>query len=250
MFNRTDGPLSAADTAQSLWTSFVLALYPARCGICSIPMVSRTPHRLCDVCFEILLPNIGQRCDRCDVPCVAARCRRCSLTPPSYQRLRAPFIYGGGLAQLIVKSKFQRRDDLAVALGHLLVDDSEARQLAAGAACIVPVPLAARRLRQRGYNQSALLGGVLAKAWDLPLQHALLRKRHTAAQSGLPLAERRQNVRQAFAPRLALSGSVLLVDDVVTSGETVHHATQALLQAGAQQVAVIAVARASDELLE
>lgn len=207
---------------------------------------------MCAPCYEALELNVGARCSRCDLPEVGGAsaserfCAKCAAAAPPYVALRAPFVYGGAVAELIVAAKFRRREDLAAALGRMVALDDEARQLAAGAVALVPIPLGRRRRRQRGYNQSAILARVLGKAWGLPVRYLLHRTRNTLPQSDLPLAERAANVQGAFALRRqnpTPGGKWLLVDDVVTSGETIAAAAAALGQAA--EVAVIAAARAS-----
>ena len=207
-------------------------------------MAVRPPFLLCASCYEVLEPNIGARCSVCDLAAHSGACPDCHARPPPFVRLRAPYVYGGGLQDMIVGAKFRGREEVATAAARLLAADDEARDLASGAAWIVPVPLGRRRRRQRGYNQSAVIARVVGRAFAIPVRHALRRVRETPPQSDLPLAARGANVRGAFAARGSLTGKGVLVDDVVTSGETVRDAARALLEGGASEVAVLAVARA------
>ncbi len=113
---------------------------------------------------------------------------------------------------------------------------------------ITPVPLHAKRKRERGFNQSALLGRALARLVALPIrEHALVRARATLPQVGLSDTQRAHNVRHAFRcdkPHIVKGMRILLVDDVMTTGSTVASAAEALLDAGAIRVSVLAVARA------
>jgi ComF family protein len=113
---------------------------------------------------------------------------------------------------------------------------------------IVPVPLHARRLRSRGFNQAVLLGEVLARQWHLPLaRQALKRIRWTEPQISLSAEERRVNVKGAFAvPDIAavMGKHVLLLDDVFTTGSTVEECSRVLKRSGAAAVTVITIARA------
>lgn len=113
---------------------------------------------------------------------------------------------------------------------------------------IVPVPLHKRRLRSRGFNQALLLAELLAHEWRLPLERRALRRvRWTEPQITLTAAERRENVRGAFAvaDNVAVAGKcVLLVDDVLTTGSTVEECARTLKRSGAVGVAVVTVARA------
>jgi ComF family protein len=145
---------------------------------------------------------------------------------------------------MIAAAKFRGREELAAAAGRLLAADSEAGTLVAGVSAVVPVPLGRRRRRQRGYNQAAVIARALGRTHRRPVVYALRRTRETSPQSDLPLLSRAANVDGAFAPLRQVSGRVALVDDVVTSGQTACAAARALLEAGASDVVVLAVARA------
>ena len=112
---------------------------------------------------------------------------------------------------------------------------------------IVPVPLHPKRLRWRGFNQAVLLGREVSRLWRIPMDPFILsRSRETPPQTQLAEEERRRNVRRAFAPNpeKSLEGkSLLLVDDVYTSGATVNECSRALLRAGAKEVHVLTLAR-------
>ncbi len=220
---------------RSLWA----LLLPPRCGVCdtALPAVG---SGVCGACWAQVVRNDGQRCASCDLP-GESPCTRCRTAPPSYAGLRAPFVYGGPIASLVVRTKFSRREDLALVLGRLLAERAPA---GAGLTAVVPVPLGRRRRRQRGFNQSAVLARTVAHELEVPLVHALRRLRETAPQSELPLHERESNVRRAFVAARPLSGEVLLVDDVVTSGHTIEAAARALREGGAASVRVLALARA------
>lgn len=224
--------------------SLLVTLFPPSCGACGSPLSAWPRFALCEPCYEVLELNDGRRCERCDLPGDAALCERCELEPGGFRRLRAPFIYGGPLADLVVAAKFHGREEIAVAAARLLASDEEARNVAADATALVPVPLGRARQRERGYNQSGVIARVLGRAWQVPVRYGLCRLRNTAPQSDLASSRRRENVRGAFGPRGKLSGKVVLVDDVVTSGETARQATVALLEGGSTQVVVLAVARA------
>jgi ComF family protein len=111
---------------------------------------------------------------------------------------------------------------------------------------LLPVPLHVSRLRQRGYNQALLLARVLGRRWQVPVaSQLLLRVRPTPPQIGLKAAQRRRNLRGAFALSEQLQGErVLLIDDVMTTGATARECSRTLLEGGAGQVAVAVLARA------
>jgi ComF family protein len=111
---------------------------------------------------------------------------------------------------------------------------------------ILPVPLHVQRLRQRGYNQSLLLARQLGKRWKIPVApRRLIRTRPTTPQQELPLTVRQQNLRTAFALTTPLHGeTVLLVDDVMTTGATVRECAQVLKSGGAGEIVVAVLGRA------
>ncbi len=223
------------------------AVLPPRCLACDAPLEARRHVGLCDVCLHHNEENAGQRCTRCDAPGArVSRCASCAARAPAFTAVVAPYLYGGVIADLIAKAKFSRHEDAALALGRLLAANVRAQEALAGASAIVPVPLGWRRRFSRGFNQSAIIARVLGREHHLPVCHALVRTRATRPQSELSARARRANVAGAFAFRARIMGRCVLVDDVVTSGETVRAAATALQAAGAEEVVVLAVARAGD----
>lgn len=148
---------------------------------------------------------------------------------------------------MIIDFKFREYPGLHRFFAKLLMADPAAQALIADAAFVLPVPLAAERLRERGFNQSALLAGYLAPG--RVSQQILWRLRHTAPQAGLDRTLRQLNLRYSMAVNPSMSqairGSrVLLVDDVMTTGSTLKACTEALLEAGAKEVNCLVFARA------
>jgi ComF family protein len=156
--------------------------------------------------------------------------------------------YEGLLREVILRLKHVRHEGLAETLGELWGEHAGADFRETGATVIVPVPLHFWRLWQRGYNQSAGLAHGLASRLDLPCRPRwLLRIRNTPMQNTQPRSSKGANVKGAFraARGLDLSGqTVLLVDDVMTTGSTASEAARALLDAGAERVVVAVLARA------
>ena len=170
-------------------------------------------------------------------------CGDCLRDPPLLAQTRAVFVYGFPLDRLVPRFKFHR--DLAA--GRLMAD------LMAGALAsaprpdaLVPVPLHARRIRQRGYDQALELARPLAAALALPLRADLLQRiRATAAQSELDAGQRQRNLARAFAvaDQAALPAHVALVDDVMTTGATLDELARCLKGRGASWVGNLVVAR-------
>ncbi len=156
--------------------------------------------------------------------------------------------YEGTLRKLIHLFKYSGMRGLEKPLGALLAAALPGdRQFDA----VVPVPLHWRRRWQRGFNQSELLGKIIARRRGIPLIRALRRCSATRAQAGLSNAQRRENVAGAFRARRRLAGlRILLVDDVMTTGATVGACAQALKKSGAKSVSVLSLARVDRRFTE
>jgi ComF family protein len=195
------------------------------------------------------------RCAACDrrVPLLTALCRACAVTVERVRhgdpRTVAAYAYGGAIGRAVARLKYERRPDLARPLGDLLWRAIEPHATELKGVVVVPVPLHPMRLAERGYNQSALLARRIsprlddAQLWP----RALLRTRDTVQQATLDREARMVNVANAFAVRgsARLHGrTMLLVDDVRTTGATLEACSQALRDAGAERVwwAVLACA--------
>jgi ComF family protein len=231
--------------------ALVHLLLPSPCLGCGTPLPARrSPLALCRPCRGALPAAPEQACDGCGAPLLAAalpagfRCGACRARAPAFRRLVVPFRYAPPLDAVILALKFRRLErlggDLAVALA------TAASERLGGCDLVVPVPLHWRRRLSRGYNQAERIARPLATLLGLPAATPLVRRRPTPPQTSLDRAERRRNLRGAFAtPRpAALRGrTVALVDDVVTTGATLEAAARCLLAAGAVAVVAVAVAR-------
>jgi ComF family protein len=226
------------------------ALLPPLCLGCG--EIVAAPGGLCAGCWP-RYAFIGQpHCATCGTPFARdpgkdILCGACLRRPPHFRRARAALVYDEHSRRLILPLKHGDRTDLARACGGWMARAGAA--LLDEAELIAPVPLHWRRLFMRRYNQAMLLARALAR--DAPGKLApdlLLRRRWTGSQAGLAADERRRNVRRAFAVhprwRESLSGkSVLLIDDVLTTGATIDACVQALQAGGAHHVDVLTLAR-------
>jgi len=230
--------------------SLLDAILPPLCLGCAEIVAS--PGALCAECWPRFSFIAAPHCDRCGVPFAddlgsGAHCTECLTRPPRFRRARAVLIYDDKSRRVVLPLKHGDRTDMARACGAWMA--RAGAELVAAADLVAPVPLHWRRLFTRRYNQAALLARTVARNADAALAPDLLRRaRWTGSQAGLKAKERRRNVRQAFEvpPRwqAKLEGrTVLLVDDVLTTGATVDACTRALTQAGAANVDVLTLAR-------
>lgn len=187
----------------------------------------------------------GPACSLCAAPLVALEahvCGQCMIAPPRYHRAFSYGLYVGALREAIHLIKFKGLKRLAgpvsALMTHMALPEVD---------FVVPVPLSHETLKERGFNQSLLIGKTVAGHINVPIRDDVLRKtRHTLMQSSLGMLERRENVKGAYAVEGALEGArVLLVDDVVTTGATVSECTKVLMKAGAGRVYVASPARTS-----
>jgi len=231
------GPVNRTDSApvDGWWRRLGVRLCPPRCLVCR--EAAPPGADLCRAC-SAGLPWNRVACPRCAMPLAAAgeTCGDCLRRPPPLQEAHAAFVYGFPLDRLLPRFKFHR--DLAA--GRLLAGCMAERFAALPRPdALLAVPLHRARLRRRGYDQALELAKPLSRALDLPLlAGTLVRGRGTAPQSELDAAARKRNLRGAFAvdARAALPGHVVLVDDVMTTGATLHAAAKALRRAGVRRV--------------
>ncbi|MDP2747533.1 ComF family protein [Pseudomonas sp.] len=205
---------------------------------------------ICTSC-EAELPWLGGHCQVCALPLPSHGlvCGACLKKPPSFSKVEVPWRYAFPIDSLITRFKHQAKWPLGRLLGELL---SQHLQHAFDEGLprpdlLLPVPLADKRQRQRGFNQAGLLAEWLSASLQLPLQaHWLQRVVDTPAQQQLDAATRKRNLRKAFAlaPGSVVSGlHVALVDDVLTTGATAESLARLLNKAGTARVDVYCLAR-------
>lgn len=234
-------------------------LFPPRCRACGSwmpgrdaqyfclscrPQIELVRHPLCSICGRPFPDSAGE-----DHPCAL-----CIRRAPHYLHARAWACYPREelgpqpLRSTVQKFKYGRKVSLGKPLGRLMARGCEEFLSACRAELVVPVPLHLKRLRWRGFNQSVLLANEVSRAYATPMDpFVLVRRRETPPQTQLTEVERRRNVRGAFSVNPAKpikNKSILLVDDVYTSGATVNECSRALRRAGAKEVYVLTLARA------
>lgn len=214
-----------------LFSGLLDALLPRACLLCG----DRSPAALCDACDADLPRLAGPLCPLCAAPLAAPApaCGACLKSPPAFDATLSPLRYAFPVDRLIQSLKYSWR---------LASADFFAQAMLAGAwpagSLIMPVPLSRQRLRERGFNQALEIARPLARALAVPLDATgLVRPRETLPQSRLPWRARQTNVRQAFACNRDLTGlTVIVVDDVMTTGATLDAVARTLKDHGAARV--------------
>jgi ComF family protein len=228
-------------------------VFPNACLICDAPEADRADfrHGLCSECQRALAADPYPACPRCaatvgphtDTSDGCAVCRGHSLGFEAAVRLGP---HDGRLRDAVVRMKSAAGEGLAEMMGRVFWEAASDRLRTAGVEVVVPVPLHWRRRWSRGYNQAAAVARELARGLHVPFGEALCRIRNTPEQVGSSAASRRENVRGAFRAnrRSDIAGrTVLLVDDVMTTGSTAGEAARMLRAAGASRVVVAVLAR-------
>jgi ComF family protein len=232
-------PLSNLSAGVLNVSRFILQqVLPRRCVLCDAPT---RDERICAGC-EAELPRLPLTCCAlCSVPLLSgAVCGACLQKPPSFDRVSAAFAYDFPIDALIHAFKYGRRLALAPVLGEAL---------AGGAApdvdVLVPMPLAPRRLSERGFNQALEIARFVSRRHGIPIVATGCRKIiETPPQAALPWKERAKNVRRAFVCDATFNGlRIAVVDDVLTTGATLNELARVLRKAGAVSVAGWVVAR-------
>lgn len=226
-------------------------LFPSRCPLCERISDSYVFNPICSHCWGMIQKYNGPSCRICGIPTISEEttvCESCVKKEQHFSKTLYYGLYDGTLRKAIHHLKFHGIKRFSKPLSSLLLELPLPH-----VDVIIPVPLHLKRLRQREFNQTALIGKHLSKKLHIPmLTDCLIKVRETAAQTSLKRDERLKNVKNAFSVLKNLDGKdVLLLDDVITSGATVRECSKELARAGARDVIVLALAHSTPaELLK
>lgn len=229
--------------AHYLVDRFLDLIFPSVCPVCGNDSDSHAHNPVCAACWKGINPHSGPECLICGLPVssdVALRCGSCLEKPPYFSRIIYYGIYDGTLRKAIHLLKFKGIKRLARPMAGLL-----SGLPIPAADGIVPVPLHSARLRDREFNQTALIGRHLSRFTGMPLLlDVLKKKRETPPQTDVTGKERLKNVKDSFTVTKDVTGlRIVIVDDVITTGATVDECARVLIKAGAESVFVVALAR-------
>lgn len=231
-----------------MWNALLDIFVPPVCPLCEEALIKGA---LCGDCLGLFEKEriSGAACAVCGEPFASSAggahmCGRCASAGTPFVAARSAFLYEGAVRDAVHSFKYGGRVTLGVPLARLMLETIALPEMPD---VVVPVPLHRERLRSRGYNQSLLLARAVSKNIKTPLDCLHLKKtRHTADQVDLSAKEREDNVRGAFEADASAfkNKTVLLIDDVLTTGSTVRECSKTLSKAGAR-VFVATLARAA-----
>jgi len=215
-------------------------IFPRNCLLCGAASCNLT---VCSDCQADLPWHRQPQCPQCATPTPLGQiCGACLRSPPTFDRTRAALIYAFPLDRMVPRLKYHAQLAIAPALGECL---AHAIQNVPRPDRLIPMPLHARRIRERGFNHASEIAREVAKRLDLPVDIASCQRiRDTPPQMGLKHDARRRNVRGAFACSNGVEGQhIALVDDVMTTGTSLDELAKTLKRAGAREVSCWVVAR-------
>lgn len=225
--------------------SFLLSLlYPKRCGFCN-KIIAESKHYLCNNCLSEI-KFIENSCKKCGKPLLVGYdeiCSNCRSIRHYFDRAYSAAQYKGALKKAIIKYKFYKKKEIVNAFIEIIMPKLEE---IGNIDLVMGVPLHSEKLKERGFNQSEVLARLIAqkKGWDFD-NTSLVRVRKTKSQAGLPKRKRLKNLKGAFKvidnAKIKYK-SILLIDDIYTTGATVSECAKILKKSGADKVYVLTIA--------
>ena len=238
---------------ERILTALAELIFPTRCMTCGTVLDYQAIPVFCADCFSKIKFIQSPLCPCCGIPFETAAgsdhlCSDCIDAAPVFTVARSVGCYENVLLDAIHQFKYRGKTATGKSLGKLMAEFSYPGFSIADYSLIIPVPLHLKRLRERGFNQSVILAREIARSFSVPLDFMTLKKHiHTDPQVSLGKKEREKNVRGAFTVKrenTIKNESILLVDDVYTTGSTLKECARVLKNHGAREVAAITLARA------
>lgn len=225
---------------KNLLETFLDIIFPPACANCG----KLTSEPVCSTCREKIQLIKGHICEFCGKPTSLSvdSCRECRNKKLSFDSARSAMVYDGAGKELVQAFKFRNDRRLSDFFALLMADALEFKS----ADLITWVPIHPRKRAKRGFDQSRLLAIKLGVILNIPAVSILTKSKNTEDQAGLELVERRKNVKNAFKINRIeqVKKSILLIDDVYTTGSTLHECAKIIKKAGASRVDVLTAARA------
>ena len=237
-------------------TALTELLFPTLCLSCGRVLSERREHPFCPDCHAGIRFITAPLCPVCGIPYPVEEspdhvCGDCLLKKRHIGSARSLGVYESVLHDAIHAFKYGGNVTLGERLGRLMAEYDYPSFRIRDYSLILPVPLHPRRLRQRGFNQSLILAREISRRHGVAMDFRTFRRIvDTESQAGLKKEERRSNIRKAFSitgPERIRGQSILLVDDVYTTGSTLGECARTLLKAGAEAVGALTLARAIQE---
>lgn len=225
--------------------SIINYLLPPRCVFC---FGLGLPYNICSNCQQYL-PSLPQKCQQCAQFLPSSPeliCGRCLSDPPAFERTFVLFPYLPPIPSLITRLKFKGELANAKVLGELMQAQIPLwYEQIAKPDLIIPVPLHAQRLAERGFNQALEIAKPISRAFAIPIDAAgVQRKKATRPQSSLNAKERQRNIKNAFITHRDYNGCrIAILDDVMTTGQTVRELSKTLQEKGAKVIHILSCAR-------
>jgi len=199
---------------------------------------------ICTSCAHSL-PQLAHVCQRCALPIpLGKHCGQCLIKPPIRHLTFCLYSYQSPIDQLIAALKYHDQLSVSDFFAQQFLTQLKANNHPMPA-CLIPIPLHPKRLRHRGYNQSAELAKTLSKQLNIPYDdRTLIRIKNTRPQTSLPYSQRKKNIHSAFkCQNQSLPNHIALIDDVLTTGHTADMAAKTLIQNGVKKVELWTIAR-------
>lgn len=241
--------MEIAQLPQIIIQDILSLIYPPRCQMCgkSLPVFDR--RVLCEICYNNIKLNTGPFCKRCGKfysyeDCI---CESCKVGTYYFDRSYSACVYDGVIRECIHNFKYNGGLSLERLFKNLMIEFAEKHIDMRRYNWLIPVPLHRVKYKERTFNQSAILAAYLSKRFKIAmLKNNLLRTRLGKPQMMLPKNKRLEGIKDSFKiknPSLLKDKSVLLIDDVFTTGATVNECSKVLKAAGASSVEVLTLAR-------